>query len=503
MLFGGLAAMSGAGGKLLLDRYRKSDVPSPYDVIIRINSLAALETSGWEIVFGHNIDPMLPDAPRSENKHGVVVSVLGSYNRGKSFLLNQLCSIHLPNGNLVHTEGISLTTAKKHVEDVVFIDTAGTDTAIPKDKLDDKKATEALLREIALYLCSFIIIVVNRLRATDQTYIQQVLMNSKNSNRNQSIIIVHNLMDVETMEDAQKIIKYEVESLFDAAPDKMTLGVHGQSMRVNFFRSINNGIKIRHFIMAKHDSSAAAQWNKQSIDGIMNILQTSTDNRRDLDVIADMIGFVNTKLPQLFLEKEDNEAITRDGDHPRLQVQMHSRKPYIVLAQRKDRENLEEDPYPLALSPKLVYDDAGYFIGISSMNKGQWQPLYSLYDSEDEILVLVELAGFKKEEVKTKVVEDSITMTGRREDYKKALKNPVTHREQIPMGQFTLEIPLHHKIENKEARLEREDGLYKIICPKKKASATFLWSSNWICEGTDDFYRFRKSSSFSLQYRNK
>lgn len=472
IIFGGLTALG--GGKFLFDQLRKSSVPTPYDLIIRINSLAALGTSGWEIILGHSVGPVLPETPQSENKHGVVVSVLGSYNRGKSFLLNQLCNIHLPNGNLIHTEGISITTAKKRVEDVVFIDTAGTDTAIPKDKLDDKKATEALLREIALYLCSFIIIVVNRLRATDQTYIQQVLMNSKNSKRNQSIIIVHNLMDVETVEDADEIINYEVETLFEAVPDKMEPRVNGQSMRMNFFRSVNNGIKLRHFIMAKHGSRAAAQWNKQSIDGIMNILQTSTDNRRDLDVITEMIDFVNTKLPQLFLDTEDNEAAARDTNCQRLQVQLHSRKPYIVLAQRKDRENLEQDPYPLTLSPKLVYDDAGYFIGISSMNKGQWQPLYSLYDTDDEILVLVELAGFKKDEVKTKVVEDSITMEGRREDYKKALKNPVTHREQIPTGQFTLEIPLHYKIENKDARLEREDGLYKIICPKKKPSATYL-----------------------------
>lgn len=83
----------------------------------------------------------------------------------------------------------------------------------------------------------------------------------------------------------------------------------------------------------------------------------------------------------------------------------------------------------------------------------------------------MELAGFTKEDVKTKVVEDSITVTGRREDYKKDLENPVTHRDQIVIGQFTLEIPLHHKFESKEARLEGEDDLDKIISTKKKASA--------------------------------
>ena len=141
---------------------------TPYDIIIRINSLAMLATSGWNITIGQNTAKDLSKLSTAGDNRGVIVAILGSYNRGKSFLLNQLCDIRLPHGNLVHTEGLSITAGRNLSENVIFIDTAGTDTAIPRDKLEDKKATEALLREIALHLSSYIIIVVNRLRATDQ-----------------------------------------------------------------------------------------------------------------------------------------------------------------------------------------------------------------------------------------------------------------------------------------------------------------------------------------------
>ncbi len=148
----------------------------------------------------------------------MIVSVLGSYHRGKSFLLNQLCDIKLPNGNLIHTEGISIIARRNQTQNVIFID-----TAIPKDKLEDKKATETLLREIALHLSSYIIIVVTRLRATDQSYIQQVLKHCKNSIPKKYIIIIHNLMDVESIKDVDEIIEYEVKHLFEANPFTMTI----------------------------------------------------------------------------------------------------------------------------------------------------------------------------------------------------------------------------------------------------------------------------------------
>ena len=462
-IVGGLLA-GGSGGKLLWDKYKRIPANVPYDIVICINSLTALSTSGWEIIVGEKVTCVDIQNVKSDDNRGVIVSVLGSYNRGKSFLLNQLCNINLPTGNLIHTEGISITAGRAETKNIIFIDTAGTDTAIPKDKLDDKKATEALLREIALHLCSHIIIVVNRLRATDQSYIQQVLKHSKTCTPNKDVIIIHNLMDIETRQDADEVIQNEVQHLFDAKLDTLKLQMKGQKMNVNFYRSIQNTVNIRHFIFAKHGSDAAKQWNKQSIDGIMNILQTATDYRRNLDVINEMISYVNSKLSHLFIN-------TTENPERKFEIQKHVSKPFIVFSNRREMDNLDENPDELILSPKLLYDDAGYFIGISSMDNGQWQPLYNLYETTDTLHAIVEVAGFKKGDLKVTVIEEAIIIEGNRDDLKTLFANPIAQHEKIPIGQFKLQIPLHCKIDPELTTAQREEGFYKFTCPKKKASS--------------------------------
>ncbi|CAF1397319.1 unnamed protein product [Adineta ricciae] len=468
-VLGGLA-VAGGSGKLIWDKFKKVPPNTPYDIVVRLNSLLALKTSGWDILLSENARSASLQDSTADNARGLVVGVLGSYNRGKSFLLNLLCLSKLPSGNLISTEGISITIPKKTGENVIFIDTAGTDTAIPKDKLADKKATEALLREVALHLSSFIIIVVNRLRATDQTYIQQVLQHAKKSQQEKEIIIVHNLMDVETVEDANKVIQKEVEQLFDSIKDKMKLQMGNQQSSVEFFRSENNGIKLRHFVLTKVGSPSAQIWNQQSIDGIMNILQGATNTRRNLNVIGEMINFINTKLPQIFItEKGEGE-----GSQQKFEVQLNAKKTNIVLSQRQELEDLSLNPVELTLSPNLAYDEAGYFIGIGSIDHGQWQPFYDLYETDDDIYVIIDLAGFKKENVKIKVMEKAIVLEGSRDDLKTKLQQSVVHHQKIPFGKFKLDIPLPAEIETVGTKLERDDGLYKIKCPKKKVIVVYL-----------------------------
>lgn len=84
--------------------YRQHSI-TLYDVIIGINSLSALETSGWEILLGKSVKDCSVSTEQISNSTGVIVAVLGSYNRGKTYLRNQLCDINLPSGNLIHTEG--------------------------------------------------------------------------------------------------------------------------------------------------------------------------------------------------------------------------------------------------------------------------------------------------------------------------------------------------------------------------------------------------------------
>ncbi|CAF1403855.1 unnamed protein product [Rotaria sordida] len=472
IILGGLAISGFGGGVIGWEVYRRNSKPTPYDVVIRINSLLALRTSGWEIILGETARNVQPINPTPENKRGVVIAVLGTYNRGKSFLLNELCNFKLPNGNFTSTEGISIAVPKKNGQGVIFIDTAGTDAAIPKGELDDKKATEGLLREIALHLCSYVIIVVNRLLYIDQIYIQRVVKYIQSSKDKKQIIIVHNLTDATTIEDVTKVIKDEVVGVFEAKPEEMDLRMNRQSIKISFYRSTHDNIHLRHFILAKNGSNAAKIWNTQSLNGMMNIFQIDTDNKRSLDVIPEMIDFVNTRISQLLIDNNQNNNGLQQPNQQRLQVDQHVKQPFIVLSDRKDLENLNADPHQLTISPRLTYDDAGYFIGIHSIDCGDWQPLCNVYETTEDIYINVELAGFlEKYKAVVTVDEKVIVLEGRRDNVRASLNDPIIRREDIPSGCFKLKIPLNDSIEPKETKVERVDGWYTITCPKKKNTA--------------------------------
>lgn len=99
--------------------------PRDYDVIIDVNSLHALGDGGWKVKY-----PILEAAEDATTAlspaQGATVAVLGLYNRGKTWIISQLCGISLDHSYFTHTEGISFTIPTNELgKNMLFIDTAG------------------------------------------------------------------------------------------------------------------------------------------------------------------------------------------------------------------------------------------------------------------------------------------------------------------------------------------------------------------------------------------
>lgn len=61
------------------------------------------------------------------------------------------------------------------------------------------------------------------------------------------------------------------------------------------------------------------------------------------------------------------------------------------------------------------------------MTHAEWQPLYSLYETNDDLQAIVELSGFPKGKPKVKVVEQATIIEGQRNDFKETLTNVAVH----------------------------------------------------------------------------
>ncbi|UJR18453.1 hypothetical protein I4U23_005358 [Adineta vaga] len=239
------------------------------------------------------------------------------------------------------------------------------------------------------------------------------------------------------------------------------LSVNGNVRPIKYFVSRQSGgIDIRHYILAKLGSEADRIWNIQTIDGIMSFIQ-NTDNRRSLDLINDIISFINNKLSQLFVQNNNSSNVQQRN----LQLVQHNKKPFIVLSDRKDLDDLSENPSELKLSEHLVYDDAGYFI----RNESEfWQPRYNLYEDDTNYYLILELPGFKKGELKPVILENSITIEGSRNDMNTTLSNSIILQSDIPTGSFKLHISFQHSVVE-QFTAERIEGFIKLTIVKKKS----------------------------------
>lgn len=447
---------------------------TPYDVTIGIDSLKDLVKDGWKITVNNTTQMTSPSTSIAAYNSCLTVGMLGSYNRGKSFLLNQLCKTQFPSGRLLPTEGISITASRDVCKNLIFIDTAGTDTPVKQEGLEDKRATEALLREIVLHLCSYIIIVLNRLHLTDQIYIREVLdyCTKLQISDRPEIIFVHNLLDLKDENDVTEVISTEIYGILGAKLVTISQRIQSQNMNIGAYRSMYNGITLLHFVIAKDHSSAGKKWNNQSLDGIVAILQADIRRRRDVRVFEETLNYVNSKLPQLFSCENDDSRT----DVLKLQVVKHTKEPYIVLSDLKDvpLEERQKQCSSFSVSPRLIYDQRGFLMGIFSEDVGKWEPRYRVYEGGDFIKVIVELAGFDGENAVVNVDKKNIYITGKREGFGDLQSRKVSDQLEIPIGPFELKIPVHCDIEDNQAELQCSNGLFTIICPKTKMTVKQL-----------------------------
>ncbi|EGC39585.1 hypothetical protein DICPUDRAFT_147652 [Dictyostelium purpureum] len=214
-----------------------------YDIVIKINSILDI-INGWEVSypllehfkkskefpsFLAKIQTFLSNKPssvdeisikklqiKSENNRRAVVSVLGLYNKGKSYVLSRILGLKLVSSFFEHTEGLSILLSRADITEVLIgLDTKGSQKPVKyydEAKMKDFKATERFIQTLSLNLSDIVLIVVDRLTYDDQLYIKQIKQTFRNK---ENIIIVHNLIHVKLIKDLEKVIKEEIVDCFD------------------------------------------------------------------------------------------------------------------------------------------------------------------------------------------------------------------------------------------------------------------------------------------------
>jgi len=94
-----------------------------------------------------------------------------------------------------------------------------------------------------------------------------------------------------------------------------------------------------------------------------------------------------------------------------------------------------------------------------------WQPAIDVYETDSEVVVLVELAGVKEAEIEVIVHNDVLTIRGERKDIKQGIKRTYSQME-ILWGPFERDITLSANVNVDQIKAFYEAGILEVVLPK-------------------------------------
>lgn len=95
-----------------------------------------------------------------------------------------------------------------------------------------------------------------------------------------------------------------------------------------------------------------------------------------------------------------------------------------------------------------------------------WQPAIDVFETDTEIVVLVELAGLKEDEIEVIVHNSKLIVRGDRKDVKQGIKRTYYQME-ILWGPFERNITLPANVEVERIKAFYEAGILEIVLPKQ------------------------------------
>ena len=93
-----------------------------------------------------------------------------------------------------------------------------------------------------------------------------------------------------------------------------------------------------------------------------------------------------------------------------------------------------------------------------------WRPPTDIYETSDEIIVVIELAGVREEDMTVTLFSDLLVVDGRREPTVTDMS--ACHQLGIKYGDFRSEVSLHASVEHDTVNAEYKHGLLKIVLQK-------------------------------------
>ena len=102
---------------------------------------------------------------------------------------------------------------------------------------------------------------------------------------------------------------------------------------------------------------------------------------------------------------------------------------------------------------------------IISKTSSIWNPQTDVFETDDDIIVKMEISGAKAKDIKISFAENVLNVSGKRPDNLQHIKTSF-HQVEIRYGYFERRIMIPKLINRERIRASYSDGFLMVVCPK-------------------------------------
>ncbi|KRX09412.1 P-loop containing nucleoside triphosphate hydrolase [Pseudocohnilembus persalinus] len=436
-----------------------------YDAQIKFTGIKQLLKYGADICLRFKKDSTQYQNALSKNVH--LVSFLGLKNAGKSYWHSKLSKQIIKQGNLHATQGLNVNFCEKFW----FVDSPGLGETLQnfsevynlqkeyqevcteidtlsqqqeqeideefKNKLISKKislkndmdnlkkeildqqneiykekmALENFIQSFIMEYSDVIIYVCDILNLEEQRYITQITQKIKKNNKNQQLIVCHNMKTIDNIPDFEKCIAKDIYNNFAIQFDEKV--DFTKCAYKNFGYNIDDKDQqssTTHVVFGKEGTEVAEKYNKKSIDYIFSSLENFAKQGTTQNMFDSFKNYTNKHIKEYIIWK----SLKLDGQNEDETPQESELEPEFKVCHEKNKiyslkhEMLEEK----SIKCKDIITD---FLGqkISDFESGARNCFYQVYKKEVERgitikTILISVPGIKMvESVKTRMISDN------------------------------------------------------------------------------------------------
>jgi len=313
-----------------------------YDWVVDIPLLQDLATDGWQVVFSEKfwksmVDSGTLDATLAGTEdmsdsvtvapiawQGAVIAVVGLYDKGKTFVLNQITGSNLPSGKKCTTKGLSFKNINVESTNFTLLDSAGSYSPVKVTNelsVAQREATELFLNDLIFDLSDYFICVVNDFTSLDQRYLDKLTRSLNNSTKVfREVIVVHNLKEVTSAQVLAYVWDSQVTQIYSGGA-RMSTQVAAvnpntgklEEKHVEWFKTKFT----RHICLAHQDSMVGRSINPWTVSLLLYWLKSvfvPVDRR--FSVVKSVIHYSSKKLSTYFKDTVRLQLCT--GPEPRV-----------------------------------------------------------------------------------------------------------------------------------------------------------------------------------------